>query len=114
MARLLLEHGANPDTAPESSGSALSHTRNDPEMRKLLIEFGAREEPREMDELAKLFEDGNVEELEKRQVTLPAGDRWYDYWNDAQPMAGGSAPARPPMTMFCGVRRFSHIVYTKT
>ena len=28
----------------------------------------------------------------------------------AQPTAGGSAPARPPMTMFCGVRRFSHIV----
>jgi hypothetical protein len=28
----------------------------------------------------------------------------------AQPTIGGSAPAAPPMTMFCGVRRFSHIV----
>ena len=28
----------------------------------------------------------------------------------AQPITGGSAPAAPPMTMFCGVRRFSHIV----
>ena len=28
----------------------------------------------------------------------------------AQPMIGGKAPAAPPMTIFCGVRRFSHIV----
>ena len=28
----------------------------------------------------------------------------------AQPTIGGSAPAAPPITMFCGVRRFSHIV----
>ena len=29
---------------------------------------------------------------------------------EAQPMIGGSAPAAPPMTMFCGVERLSHIV----
>ncbi len=28
----------------------------------------------------------------------------------AQPMTGGMAPAAPPMTMFCGVQRFSHMV----
>ena len=28
----------------------------------------------------------------------------------AQPIIGGSAPAAPPITMFCGVERFSHIV----
>ena len=28
----------------------------------------------------------------------------------AQPTIGGNAPAAPPMTMFCGVARFSHIV----
>ena len=28
----------------------------------------------------------------------------------AQPIIGGKAPAAPPMTMFCGVERFSHIV----
>ena len=28
----------------------------------------------------------------------------------AQPITGGRAPARPPMTMFCGVERFSHMV----
>ena len=28
----------------------------------------------------------------------------------AQPITGGKAPAAPPITMFCGVRGFSHIV----
>ena len=28
----------------------------------------------------------------------------------AQPTSGGIAPAAPPMTMFCGVRRLSHTV----
>jgi hypothetical protein len=28
----------------------------------------------------------------------------------AQPIIGGNAPAAPPITMFCGVRRFSQIV----
>ena len=32
----------------------------------------------------------------------------------AQPTSGGMAPAAPPMTMFWGVERLSHIVYTKT
>ena len=32
----------------------------------------------------------------------------------AHPTSGGTAPAAPPMTMFCGVRRFNHAVYTNT
>jgi hypothetical protein len=28
----------------------------------------------------------------------------------AQPITGGRAPAAPPITMFCGVERFSMIV----
>jgi len=28
----------------------------------------------------------------------------------ASPIMGGKAPAAPPMTMFCGVARLSHIV----
>jgi len=28
----------------------------------------------------------------------------------AQPIIGGNAPAAPPMTIFCGVERLSHIV----
>ena len=32
----------------------------------------------------------------------------------AHPMIGGSAPAAPPITIFCGVRNFNHIVYKTT
>ena len=32
----------------------------------------------------------------------------------AQPTSTGTAPAAPPITMFCVLVRFSHIVYTKT
>ena len=28
----------------------------------------------------------------------------------AQPIIGGNAPAAPPITIFCGVERLSHIV----
>ena len=30
-----------------------------------------------------------------------------------QPSNGGAAPARPPITIFCGVARFKYTVYTK-
>ena len=32
----------------------------------------------------------------------------------AQPTSTGTAPAAPPITMFCRDVRFSHSVYTKT
>ena len=32
----------------------------------------------------------------------------------AQPTSTGTAPAAPPMTMFCVLVRFSHSVYTNT
>ena len=32
----------------------------------------------------------------------------------AQPTSTGTAPAAPPITMFCGLLGFSQIVYTKT
>ena len=32
----------------------------------------------------------------------------------AQPTSTGTAPAAPPITMFCELRRLSQIVYTKT
>jgi ankyrin repeat protein len=107
MAHLLLEHGANPDTAPESSGSALSHTRHDPAMRKLLLDYGAREEPREMDELTKLLDDKNLEELERRLkepgVLTKQGTA---YWNEgilAGPANQGNRPA-VELLIRCGAR----------
>jgi ankyrin repeat protein len=66
MAKLLLEHRANPNTAPESSGPAIIHTREDPAMRKLLLDYGAREDPLERDELGKLINENRLEELEER------------------------------------------------
>jgi len=96
MAKLLLEHGANPDTAPESSGSALSHTRNNPAMRKLLLEYGAHEEPRKIDELAKLFDDNAVEELERRLKERGALDKQgAAFWGEgilAGPANRGNRP----------------------
>ncbi|HKE24389.1 MAG TPA: ankyrin repeat domain-containing protein [Bryobacteraceae bacterium] len=96
MAKLLLEHGANPDTAPESSGSAISHTRKNPAMHRLLIDYGAHEESRPSDELRKLFDDNNLEELEKRLQERG----WLDgrdaaYWGEgilAGPANGGNRP----------------------
>ena len=35
-------------------------------------------------------------------------------WLPARPITGGRAPAAPPMTLSCGVWRFSHIVYMAT
>ena len=32
----------------------------------------------------------------------------------AQPTSTGTAPAAPPITMFCGLRGLSQIVYTNT
>jgi ankyrin repeat protein len=93
MAELLLEHGANPNTAPESSGSAISHTRNDPEMRALLLRFGAHEQPRPFDDLAQLFDDNNFAELDKRLTERRVMDRQGEaFWGEgilAGPANGG-------------------------
>ena len=39
-----------------------------------------------------------------------SGTRSTEPVTAAQPITAGNAPAAPPTTMFCGVRRFSHIV----
>ena len=39
-----------------------------------------------------------------------SGTRSTEPVTAAQPITGGNAPAAPPITMFCGVRRFSQIV----
>jgi ankyrin repeat protein len=65
MARLLLEHGANPNTAPESSGSALLHARHDPELRRLLLQYGAEEKSGDLHQLQLLIGDGKLAEVER-------------------------------------------------
>jgi ankyrin repeat protein len=66
MAKLLLEHGADPNTAPESSGSALLQARKDPELTRLLLAHGARDESPDRNELMDLINDNALEEVEKR------------------------------------------------
>ena len=93
MAKLLLEHGADPNTAPESSGSAISHTRKDPELRNLLLWYGAREETNDRKEL---------EDADRRQCAggsgeaAPGAPRNWD-WNRWRIGARASSPD-PPTT----------------
>src|SRR5262249_22291048 len=66
MAKLLLEYGANPNTAPESSGSALFQARYDPDLTRLLIEYGAVDRTGDLREFQTLVGDnalGRVEEI---------------------------------------------------
>jgi hypothetical protein len=42
------------------------HTRKNPEMRKLLLSYGATEKKRDWDDLGKLIEDRKFEEFERR------------------------------------------------
>ena len=83
MAKLLLEHGADPNTAPESSGSAISHTRKDPELRNLLLWYGAREDTSDRKELEDLISDNALEEVEKLlQARRELGLEPLAYWGE--------------------------------
>ena len=57
-------------------------------------------------------------EPEQATVKIQPGARTTIFYRatnfTARPTTGGRAPARPPMTMFCGVERFSHMEYTTT
>ena len=66
IVRLLLEHGANPNTSPESSGSAVMHARRNPEVLALLLRYGAKDESRPFEEIDRLIEERRLEDLEKR------------------------------------------------
>src|SRR5260370_39124259 len=69
IVKLLLEHGANPNTSPETSGSAVMHARRNPEVLALLLQYGAKEEPRPFEEIARLMEQRRLDQGVKR----PAG-----------------------------------------
>ena len=61
-----------------------------------------------------LFARTSVEPVEPQGVDLESDELsvyTFLYWpvTAAQPTIGGKAPAAPPITMFCGVQRFSHI-----
>ena len=83
MAKLLLEHSANPNTAPESSGPAIMHARKDPELRALLLQYGAREETNHRKELETLIGDDALEEVEKLlQRRAELGQDSLTFWGE--------------------------------
>jgi ankyrin repeat protein len=65
MAKLLLERGANPNTAPESSGSTLFQARNDLELTRLLLEYGAVDKTSDLDRFQRLVGDNQLAGVEK-------------------------------------------------
>jgi ankyrin repeat protein len=65
MAKLLLEHGANPNTAPESSGSVLLLAENDPALKQLLLDYGADERTVDLDRFERLVSDSAYEDVER-------------------------------------------------
>ena len=107
MAKLLLEHGANPNTAPESSGPAIMHARKNPAMRDLLLSYGAREESRPFADLAKLLDDGKLEELERRLKESGVLDHQDQaYWGEgilAGPANAGNREA-VELLLRCGAK----------
>jgi ankyrin repeat protein len=71
MAKLLLKFGANPNTAPESSGSALFQARYDAELTRLLIEHGAVDKTGDMEEFQRLVGDNALARVEEILVERP-------------------------------------------
>ena len=82
MARLLLEQGANPNTAPESSGPAILHARNKPELKALLLRYGA-EDLTVRAELQMLISDNDLAVVETWLQKKPEvlGDELM-YWGE--------------------------------
>jgi ankyrin repeat protein len=83
MAKLLLEHGANPNTAPESSGSALFQARGDDYLTQLLIEHGAEDKSRDMDQLQLKVGDNALDDVAEMLAQNPELLRdgsafWYE------------------------------------
>jgi hypothetical protein len=83
MARRLLEHGANPNTAPESSGPAILHARKDPELKRLLLEYGAHEDTSERKRLETLVSDNALADVEQfLQTSAAAGQDLLIFWGE--------------------------------
>ena len=60
------------------------------------------DEQRQRPEMRRGPQEDDREQEQRQSADLPVAA--------AQPISGGKAPAAPPMTMFCGVRGFSHTV----
>ncbi len=82
-----------------SSASPADHRQHRHAGARIVVRLQQRQRP-EM--RRRPHEDDEEQDDRLRRLTTPV--------TAAQPIIGGKAPAAPPMTMFCGVQRFSHIV----
>ena len=64
LARLLLDHGAEPEASAESGGKALGHARGNPELYQLLIDHGAEPKESPRDRLHNAISDDDLEATE--------------------------------------------------
>jgi hypothetical protein len=103
----LLEHGADPNSEVESSGTPMSQARRDPELLELLRAHGGVERSSDRDRLARMIGEGDlagVERLVREQPGLIHDD--LAFWGDgilAGP-AHGSNHAMIELLMRLGAR----------
>jgi ankyrin repeat protein len=65
IVELLLAHGADPNANVDSSGTPMSQAARDPELTELLRKHGGRQDTSERDQVARLVEQGKLEEAER-------------------------------------------------
>jgi ankyrin repeat protein len=83
IAKLLLEHGANPNTAPESSGPAIMHAKPGSELRELMLKHGATEKKGPLHDLMERIDKNDLEQVERMLREHPeiVNDN-AAYWGD--------------------------------
>jgi ankyrin repeat protein len=94
MARVLAEHGADPNAMVESSGTPLFHARKDPALFELLVRHGGRADVTDRERLGQLIDDNDLAGVDRFLTDHPeliAEDRAY--WGEgmlAGPANGGT------------------------
>jgi ankyrin repeat protein len=71
IVRLLLARGADPDAPVESSGTPMMRAANDAELTELLRAHGGREQTSDRDRVARLLEEGKLDEAERLLTANP-------------------------------------------
>ena len=97
LAHRVEQHRVEQDLAARLGLAAHHRQHRHADLRVLVLH-----EQAERPEVRRRPEEDDREEVERGSVQAAV--------TAAQPTSGGTAPAAPPITMFCGVERFSHIV----
>ena len=97
------DHDAVDDDLAERDVDALHDRQHRDAGRRVVVAVADRQRP----EVRRRPEEDHREHHPRRR-------RERSPVTAAQPTSTGTAPAAPPITMFCGLRGFSQIVYTNT